>query len=207
MENFPFNTVGLSCQEIDRFNDTYKALKTKFNIDFTGDIDFHLDQFEVFKRYLDINLRDSYVIRHLGKESYMLFVETHFKNVSAKSTIITDYYENHTWALAYLKRDFGRVLVRRETLTDKIIELVHPVELDFAEDKPFSDTFYVLVNDRQKAAAAIDRNFRNAVMDIREDDFVIEIVEHTLIIGSQQPISPERAVYLAEFVARLSAIC
>jgi hypothetical protein len=207
MENLPFNTVGLCSEEIDRFHDTYKALKAKFNIDFTGDIDFHLDQFEVFKGYLDINLRDSYVIRHLGKDSYMLFVETHFKSVSAKTTIITDCYENHTWALAYLKRDFGRVLIRRETLADKIIELVHPVELDFAEDKPFSDTFYVLVNDRQKAAAAVDRNFRNAVMDIREDDFVIEIIEHTLIIGSQKPVSPERAVFLAEFVARLSSIC
>jgi hypothetical protein len=207
MENLPFNTVGLCSDEIDRFHETYKALKAKFNIDFTGDIDFHLDQFEVFKGYLNINLRDSYLIRHLGKDSYMLFIETHFKNIGARSTIITDCYENHTWALAYLKRDFGRVLIRRETLTDKIIELVHPVELDFAEDKPFSDTFYVLVNDRQKAATAIDRNLRNAVMDIREDDFVIEIVEHTLIIGSQQPISAERAVYLAEFVARLSAIC
>ena len=40
-----------------------------------------------------------------------------------------------------------------------------------------------------------------------EDDFVIEIVEHTLLIGNQRPVSPERAVYLAEFVARLSTMC
>ncbi|MDP9048476.1 MAG: hypothetical protein M3N14_10085 [Bacteroidota bacterium] len=205
MENYPFDTVGLSCDEIDRFNDTYNALKAKFNIDFTGDIDFHLEQFEVFKNCVDINLRESYVIRHFGKESYMLFLETHFRSAGVKT--IVDHYENHTWALAFLKRDFGRVLIRRETLTDKIVELVHPVELDFEEDKPFSDTFFVLVNDRHKANTAIDRNFRNAVMDIREDDFVIEIVEHTLIIGNQKPISPERAVYLAEFVARLSSIC
>jgi hypothetical protein len=44
-------------------------------------------------------------------------------------------------------------------------------------------------------------------MDIRHDDFVIEIMEHTLIIGDQKPVSPERAVYLAEFVARLSSMC
>ncbi len=112
-----------------------------------------------------------------------------------------DSYEYHTWALAYLKHDFGRVMIRRETLTDKIIELIHPVELDFEADKAFSDTFYVLVNDRDKATSAIDRNFRNAVMDIRHEDFIIEIVEHTLIIGNQQPISPEKALYMADFVA------
>ena len=52
MDNFPFNTVGLCSEDIDRFNDSYKALKAKFNIDFTGHIDFQLEQFEVFKNYL-----------------------------------------------------------------------------------------------------------------------------------------------------------
>lgn len=206
MENYPFDTIGLSCSDIDGLYDIYKALKSKFNIDLTGNIDFDLKQFEVFSNYFDVSVRGSYVIRHMGRESYILFIETHLKRTPINGRMY-DVCENHTWALAYLKRDFGRVLIRRETLTDKIIELVHPVELDFAEDKPFSDTFYVLVNDRQKAENAIDRNFRNAVMDIREDDFVIEIVEHTLLIGNQQPVSPERAVYLAEFVARLSTMC
>jgi len=84
---------------------------------------------------------------------------------------------------------------------------VHPVELDFAEDKPFSNTFYVLVNDHQKAVNAIDRNFRNAVMDVRVDDFAIEVFGHTLIIGDRRPVSPEKAVHLAEFVTRLSSMC
>jgi hypothetical protein len=207
MDNLPFDTTGLCSADIDRIYDTYKALRAKFHIELTGQIDFHLDQFEVFKNYADIALRDSYVIEHLNNKSYMLLIQTHMRSVSTKATVITDYFEYHIWALAYLKKDFGRALIRRETLADKIIELVHPVELDFEEDKAFSDTFYVLVNDLQKATLAIDRNFRNAVMDIREDDFIIEIVEHTLIIGDRKPISPERAVYLAEFVARVSSMC
>jgi hypothetical protein len=151
-------------------------------------------------------LRGSLVIKHQSKESYILFIENHFRMPGGRGPTI-DTHECQTWALAFLKKDFGRVLIRRETLADKILELVHPVELDFAEDKPFSDTFYVLVNDHHKAVEAINRNFRNAVMDIRHDDFVIEIMEHTLIIGDQKPVSPERAVYLAEFVARLSIMC
>jgi hypothetical protein len=206
MDNLPFNTVGLCSEDIGRFHETYKALKTKFDIEFTGHIDFRLEQFEVFKNYLEIDLRDSYVIRRLNNDSYIFFIGTHSKTIGVKGGV-KDYYECNTWALAYLKRNFGRVLIRRETLADKIIELIHPVELDFKEDKPFSDTFYVLVNDHQKAVSAIDRNFRNAVMDIREDDFVIEIVEHTLIIGNQKPISPERAIHLAEFVTRVCSMC
>ncbi len=203
--NFPFDTAGLCEEEIDRFQNTYKKLRSRFEIETTGNIDFHLEQFETFKNYLDINLRDSFVIKHLNCDSYLFFIETFSKTHS--KTGLADCYEHQTWALAYLKQDFGRVLIRRETLADKLIELVHPIELDFEEDKPFSDTFYVLVNDRAKAATAICRNFRNAVMDIRQDDFIIEIVEHTLIIGDKKPMSADRATYLAEFVSRVASLC
>lgn len=206
MENYPFDTTGLSCDIIDLFNDTYKLLKARLEFHLTGNIDFQLEQFEIFRRYDDINIRGSYAIKESrGNDCYVLFVEAHSSVMGKYQRFHT--YEYQTWAIAYLKHDFDRVLIRRETLTDKIIELVHPVELDFEEDKAFSDTFYVLVNDRDKAASAITRDFRNAVMDIRHEDFLIEVIEHTLIIGSQDPISPERAVYLAEFVARVASMC
>ncbi len=67
--------------------------------------------------------------------------------------------------------------------------------------------FYVIVSDVQKATAGIDRNFRNSVMDIRDDDFVIEIVDHTLIIGSHHPVSSLKATHIAEFVNRLADLC
>jgi hypothetical protein len=186
--------------------ETYDALKAKFNIQLTGHINFQLEQFEVFKTYFAVNLKQSYVIKRGNNDCYVLFVETHAKIKDAKG-LITDHYECQTWALAFLKQDFGRVMIRTETLADKLIELVHPIELDFKEDKAFSDTFYVLINDHAKAVAGIDRNFRNAVMDVRADDFVIEIVDHTLIIGTKKPISADKSIHLAEFVVRLASMC
>ncbi len=205
MDNLPFDTTGLCTEEIDRFHETYKTLKSKFDIELTGHIDFQLEQFEVFRHYLDVNVRDSFAIKHEGNDGYILFVQCHLRNY-AKGSIGAG-YDCQTWALAYLKRDFGRVLIRPETLADKIIELIHPVELDFDEDKAFSDTFYVLVNDRQKAISAIDRNFRNVVMDVREHGVVIEIINHTLVIGLHKPVSPENATFLAGFVSRLCSLC
>ena len=206
MENYPFDTCSLAADVIDNYNDTYKAIKAKFHLEFTGNIDFQLEQFQVFNGSDDINIKGSFVLKQSNNnECYMLFVQSSRPH-NARHGVVSG-LSFQTWGLAYLKKDFGRALIRRETLTDKIIELVHPVELDFDEDKAFSDTFYVLVNDRTKAISAIDRNFRNAVMDIRHEDFVIEINEHTLIIGDQNPVSPERAVHLAEFVSRVSSMC
>lgn len=207
--NYPFDTVGLTSDQIDLYQETYETLKSKLHVEPTGNIDFHLPDFEVFRNCLDVNLRGSFVIKNARTDCYILFVEVHKidRGSYRTSKLSSDHYEYHTWALAYLKKDFGRVLIRLETLADKIIELVHPVELDFEEDKAFSDTWYVLTNDKWKAEAAMDRNFRNAVMDVRHDHVVIEIIDHTLIIGHNHAASPDASMQLAEFVVRLCSNC
>jgi len=204
--DFPFDTIGLDAIAIDSFSETYKALKAKFRIELTGHIDFHLEKFEVFKQYDDVIVRDSYVIKQGASDCYILFLEVTYR-VDGGRTSCHYRREYHTLALAYVKKDFGRVMIRPETLTDKLLELIHRIELDFAEDKAFSDTFYVLVNDHQKAVNAIDRNFRNVVMDVREDNFVIEVINHTLIIANHKAIAPESAIRMAEFAVRACSNC
>lgn len=204
MENHPFDTTGLKDEAINRFAETYKALKEEFNIQATGHIDFDLHQFKAFRNCLDVNVRGSFVIKQDCGDSYILFVEVHYK-IGDKH--ITHHQEYQVWGLTYLKHNFGGVLIRRETLTDKLLELIHPLEIDFKEDKPFSDTFYVVVNDHVKATAGMNRDFRNAVMDIRDNDFLIEIVDHTIIIGNYDPIIPEKSLHIGEFVARIAGAC
>jgi hypothetical protein len=206
MDFVPFDTIGLTVSDFDDLYQTHNILKSKFNIQPTGNIDFHLGDFEAFRLYKDIVLRGSFVIKGAKTDCYILFVEANYFSGSSRTG---DSYTKvqQAWAIAYVKQDFGRVLIRRETLTDKIIELVHPVEIDFADDKPFSDTFYVLANDSSKAITAINRNFRNAVMDVRADDFVIEVIEHSLLIGNQQRLSPEKTIHLAEFIERVANQC
>lgn len=207
MDNLPFNSTGLNSATIDNFSRICSIIKSGFELRPTGHINFYLEDFEAFKNCIEINLRASYVMEHARSDSYLLFLETRHKPVANKDDTATDFYLYHTWALAYLKKDFGRVVIRPETLRDKIIELIHPIELDFNEDKAFSNMFYVIVSDVEKAKAGMDRNFRNAVMDIRDNDFIIEIVNHTLIIGSHHPMSADKATHVAEFVNRLADLC
>jgi len=207
MESYPFNADGLEQETIELYFDTYNELKSKLELCGMGHIDFHLDQFEVFKNIDRLRVLGSFAIKqHNGNDCYVLFVEKSYKYISGRGNN-ADGDDYQTWVLVYLKNDFDRVLIRRETLADKLIELVHPVELDFEDDKAFSDTFYVLVNDRNKAIRGMDRNFRNAVMDLRHDHFIIEILGHTLIAGIQGPMLPGMTVHLAEFAERLCKLC
>lgn len=204
MEEHPFDATGLSYDTVKRFTETYKTLKEEFSIQPTGHIDFDLRQFKAFRNCLDVNLRGSYVIKRDCGDSYILFVEVHYK-IGNKQ--VSHHQEFQVWGLTYLKPNFGSVVIHRETLTDKLLELIHPHELDFPEDKPFSNTFYVVVNDHAKATAGMTRDFRNAVMDIRDNDFMIEIVDHTLIIGNYDPIVAEKSLHIAEFVERIAEGC
>ncbi|RYU85636.1 hypothetical protein EWM62_19030 [Mucilaginibacter terrigena] len=205
MEKFLFDTTGLSSAEADDFDATSKALKEQFRIEVPGYIDFQMEQFEALNHHKAVNVRDVFAIKNACGDSYLLFVDmdTYHTHTKDKTTHFTEY---QPWALAYLKRDFGRVFIRTETIIDKIREIIFPIELDFKEDKPFSDRYYVLTDDKRKAELAITQEFRDAMMAIKETDFVVEIFEHTLIIGNRKPITPEHTLYLADFVARLAEL-
>jgi hypothetical protein len=207
MNNLLFDTTGLSAIDTDAFDATCRDLKTKFRVEVPGYIDFGLDQFQLLKHYKTVNTRHAFALKNMLGDNYMLFLEVEAPLKPLKGKIITHKTEYQPWGLAYLKHDFGRVLIRPETLVDKVAEIFHPIELDFREDKPFSDRFYVLTDDRHKATTGMDQNFRDAVMAIKENDIVIEIIEHTLIIGNRKPVKPQHACYLAEFVAKLAGRC
>lgn len=205
MSNFYFDTTDLTSVDIQAFDATCNHLRENYRVEVPGYIDFNLEQFEIFNHYSGLNTRDAYAIKHTGADSYMLFLEMQ-PNAKTTKAELKHHHQYQPWALTYLKHNFGRVFIRTETLLDKIREMVFPIELDFKEDKPFSDRFYVLTDDKEKAHAGMTQQFRDAMMLIKETDFVVEIFEHTLIIGNRKPVAPEHSCYLAEFVSRLAEI-
>jgi hypothetical protein len=206
MTNFLFDTTSLTSTEVEAFEATTKALKERFRIEVPGFIDFQLEQFEVLNHHKAVNVRDTFAIKNPCGNSYLLFVDMDTEHATDTKAHKTYYTEYQPWALAYLKRDFGRVVIRTETIIDKIREIIFPIELDFKEDKPYSNRYYVLTDDKYKAEQAITQQFRDAMMAIKETDFVVEIYEHTLIIGNRKPITPQHSLYLADFVARLAEL-
>jgi len=106
MENYPFDTTGLNSDTIDLFYDTYQLLKARSDFQVTGNIDFQLEQFEVFRNYDDANIRGSYAIKPgNGNDCYILFVEEHSSVMGKYQRVHTYHYQ--TWALAFVKNDFS----------------------------------------------------------------------------------------------------
>jgi hypothetical protein len=209
MHNLPFDTVGLDTDEVQALEDSYKALKAKFNIEVPGKANVHINKFELFNNSENSAISGVLLINPPVNSCYLTFIRS-FYSYSAGGrgggSQNISYYKNQAWAFVEMKKDFGRVLIRRETFTDRIMELVHPVEVKFTDDKVFTHYFYVVANDHEKAIEAITQDFRNVIKDNLNDDLVIEIVNYTLIVGSIKPITPELTIYLAEVANKIALL-
>lgn len=203
MDKLPFDLTDIDADEVTALDNTYKVLRSKFKVGIAEDTTFDISRFDVFSNYKDISIGGSLLINHPESGCYLIFIKVHTQVKNGRGPAI-DQYKYQVWASATLRNDFGRMVIRRETVIDKIIDLVHPTEIHFKDDPAFSKKLCVIADDKVKAARALTKAFRNVLVEIKPDDFTIEIIKSTLVIGNVQPVDPKQAVYFAEVASKLS---
>ncbi|HWZ04068.1 MAG TPA: hypothetical protein VNX40_10705 [Mucilaginibacter sp.] len=210
MKNFPFDTVRLDADEVKSLEGTYNALKAKFNIGLPKNTHDFVNKFEIFNNNPDAKLGGTLLINHPEANCYLNFVKSGYSYSSGgrggNGGQSFEYDKYQIWAFATLNKDFGRVLIRPETFADRILEIVHPTELRFPDDKSFNESFYIVANDPEKAKAGMTQYCRDVITEMMYKDFAIEIINETLVIRTNQPINADEAVHLAEFVSKLSEV-
>ncbi len=127
----------------------------------------------MFASHPEATIGGTLLINHPESGCHLTFVKMRTVIQGGRGPSIS-YYKYQLWASAILRSDFGRVMIRRETFVDKILNLVHPIELHFKDDTAFSNKFLVVANDQEKATSAMTSGFRDAIMNIRMEDFIIE---------------------------------
>lgn len=205
MEKLPFDTTDIDAEDMQALEDSYKALRSKFQVGLAEDDTFDLKKFNIFSNYGDIRIGGSLLINHPESGCYLSFIKVLTQIQNGRGPAL-NYFKYQVWASATLRNDFGRLTIRRETVIDKILNLLHPTEMHFKDDPVFSKKFNVTTEDKDKAARSMTKAFRNALMEIRMDDFVIEIVNSTLVIGNIQGVDPRQTVYVAEVASKLSRV-
>ena len=99
----------------------------------------NLSTFDTFENYSLAVLSEAVEITNNGNSSYLLLLnlQTTIKGtrIPQNESTISD---NELIGLAVLKKKYGRVLIKPETLEDKINDLFSHVDIDFDFDKEFS---------------------------------------------------------------------
>ena len=209
MKDLPFSTVGINAEEVSTLEQTYQLLKAKFNTRLSSNVNMHVNKFELFSNNPDAVIGGSLIINAPENTCYLTFIKNHF-SVSAGGrgggSQNLDYDKYQVWAFVTLSKNFGRVLIRRKTLTDSILELVNHVELKIEGDQQFNSKYYVIANDREKAIGGLTPELRSVIMSIKNKELIIEIVNDTLVIGNAAPINPELIVDLAEIANEIANV-
>lgn len=205
MKNLPFDTTNTDADDVQALENIYTSLKGKFAIGLPAEIDIQLNQFNIFSNYPGAGIGGTLLINHPEMGCYLLFIKvpTHIQNGRGPSI---NYYKYQLWAYATLRNDFGRVIIKRETFFERLLNAIHPAELKFEGDAEFNKNFNVVADDQHKASNAMTPGFRNAIKDIKLENFIIEITNSWLLIGSIDLINAEHAVELSLIASNLSAI-
>ena len=200
MNNIPFSTVGLHDDEIDAFLDTYNNLRSKFDASFIDKFDIDFSKFESPKGYDNHELRE---VIQLTNAAYIAFVEVSYSYTGSKGARHSK-SEFQIWGIARMHNNFGHLFIKREGFTEKLLDFIKPMELDFENDREFSKKFYVLAKDKNKATLNLSQVIRNAILNCKVKEFSLEILENTLIIGNSKHINPNEVLDLADFIDTVS---
>jgi len=203
MKNLKFGTNKFDNNEVKLFKETIEALGGKFKIQSVNTPNHK--GFEIFDQSFVTNIAGTLLINAPLNSHYLVFTRVCGKRMGWSNPALS-YNEYQVFAFATLRRDFGRVLIRKRSIIDKIINLFLPVELHFNDDTIFNKKFYVVASEKEKAFSSMTPDFRKVIMELNKDGYVINIINQTLVVEYLQSMNPQQTIKLAELANRLSMI-
>lgn len=203
MRSLPFSTTNLDTSNIEAICKIFDRLQQKFEVSYELDLNYQFASLELFKNR-KINIGPAIKITNSFESFHLAFLYVGYSYAYSRKYSYSLTYEYQTWGIINLRKDFGHILIKPETLIDKIHELIKSIEIDFPDDPEFSKKYFVVTNDETKARSSMSSLFREQIKRISMSDFVLEIRGDKLIIGNRKIIEPDSAIDLVNFMDSLS---
>ena len=161
-----------------------------------------IDQIKAFGAFQDYDmavLSDSALVSN-DDTAFILAVVSLSKDMKAVKTLQYSYtvVTQELLGLAQLRFNSGRILIRPETLHDKLIEIFVHAEVDDEMFPLFSKKYYMLMDQP-------DRKLPSSILSVIEkyDGLQIEIMEHQLMVSQMISYSEEHINTLLKFLSEL----
>ncbi len=167
------------------------------------DIKNAISQLESFKSYTLVFISEVVEMVKDQNHSFLVLLNITYTHKDSKIPVHErSHIESEIIGIAYLNKDYGSLLVRPETISDKISELFNRTEIDFDMDKQFSDKCYVRAIDEDKTRVAVTENFLKAFKGFK--GLEVEINGHVLMARLRKGFSAENGKIIADFIAQIN---
>jgi hypothetical protein len=206
MTTLPYSTIDLASEEIAQILSVFNSLQCNYQVNFKMGFNFPFKNFSLFETYDDYAIGPVIELKQNERSLYITFTHVFYKLNSGSRYPIPLSKEYQTWCVLPLDKQYGHILIKSETVFDKIHELVHPIEIDFIEDPDFSKRFYVMASTDSLARNLLDNQFRSCLKRLELKDAWIEVAQDKLIIGNKKRIDTQATLEMANFICSISEL-
>ena len=170
-------------QEEKTLQEIITELSDEHILSFDNNPTLDFKKFETFQHYSDIKILCS-INFNSQFQVLIINIEHHFIGGRHGDSI---HNENQILGIKMLEKDYGRILIREENVFDKILEILIKTEIDFKDDKEFSNRFFVLADNEYNAKQFLNSEVRKNFNSIpKKENFTIEIFNNELIISNKK---------------------
>jgi|GEM_PF-2058967 len=161
-----------------------------------------LSHFDSFAEYNMVVLSEIVEIKKGTSSNFLVLLSINYTFKMSKTPQVESSFSDYEIiGIVNLKKDYGKVLIRPETLGDKITEFFHNVEVDFSMDEKFSKKYYVLTNDETKLRTKISADFLKCIRNY--EGLEIEISGQVLLVRLRKAYTVENGRIIAGFVEEI----
>jgi hypothetical protein len=162
-----------------------------------------ISHFDSLNNYSSVILSDSVEIKKYQNISFLvlLSIKITYKEIRTPQNE-RSFLEYELIGFTILHKDYGRILIRPETIVDKISDLFVHTDLDFDFDKDFSKKYYLAANDEKRARKNISANFLETIRHY--NGLEIELDGNILMVRLRKPFSQETGEIIANFLTEIN---
>ena len=176
----------------------YDRLCEIYNVSVVDIKDSPLFEFKPIVENYNFTPQICYLVKS-ENSSFYLYIITRIVHYKGKHGGRTEEFLE-VWGLKELNENFGDILVRKETFSDKITELFKSFDIDFDDDLQFSKTFYVLVENEAKTRTFLNQPRRQLLKSFPDKDFQLEVKNNILSFGLPKKLSLSRVLQISKFL-------
>ena len=161
-------------------------LNSKFEVSTDTETDYNLSSLNSF---VDNNfgIIQDYQLSN-DKKINLLFVSTNSIDNDVPEYIIgnlANFNNIQLWAVLTTNNNYEHTLLRCESIKNKIIDFFIKQDIDYIEDKEFSNNFYIMSNNSETAKNYFSEEMKKAILKFKDSKIIIELKGDKIYVGTE----------------------
>ena len=151
----------------------------------TSNLTFELDKLKLYGCNKNINIIENYQLNS-NQNINILFVSITSSVNDFNEILNNENYKNvQLWTVLTSSKYFEHTFVKRETVKDRMIDMFLKQDINFEEDKKFSNSYFVYSNTKE-AKQYFSEATRQEMLKLKDANIIVELYANYIFVGTER---------------------